>query len=110
MSPFTKSRPSRGVASSSTSLTLPPGQEKYSSPAQKDYAAAFGALASQYGASGYSPAQASPARSTPAEQSSMSWSVSRSSKSNARPVRAKDFGALRNKYGAVGYGGMTSII
>ncbi|KAG8693849.1 hypothetical protein FRC08_008843 [Ceratobasidium sp. 394] len=110
MSFFTKSRSSRGAASSSTSLLLPSRQEKCSSLAQKDYTAAFGALASQYGASGYSPAQASPARGIPAESSSVSSSVPRSSKSNARPVRAKDFGALQNKYGAVGYGGMTSII
>ncbi|KAG9075462.1 hypothetical protein FRC06_010077 [Ceratobasidium sp. 370] len=110
MSFFTKSRSSRGAASSSTSLLLLSGQDKYSSPAQKDYTAAFGALASQYGASGYTPAQASPARTTPSQQGPVSSSTPRSSESNARPVRAKDFGALQNKYGAIGYGGMTSII
>ncbi|KAG9126003.1 hypothetical protein FRC07_005247 [Ceratobasidium sp. 392] len=108
---FSKSRSSRSAASSSASLLLPPAQEKYSSSAQKDYAAAFGALSSQYGASGQSPAQPLPIHvALPVQPSSASPPTPRSSKSYVKQVRAKEFGALQNKYGAVGYGGMTSII
>ncbi|KAG8764608.1 hypothetical protein FRC12_008003 [Ceratobasidium sp. 428] len=108
---FSKSRSARSAASSSTSLLLPLAQEMHSPLTQKDYAAAFGALASQYGVSGHTPSQPPPVHvALPVQPSSAPSSVPRSSKSNVRQVRAKDFGAIQNKYGAVGYGGMTSIV
>ncbi|QRV97723.1 hypothetical protein RhiJN_25742 [Ceratobasidium sp. AG-Ba] len=90
------------AASSSVSLLIP-AKEK---PAQKDYEAAFGALSSQYGSSGYSPA-ANPIRVALPTQSQSQRS---SAPKNVKPVRAKDLGALQNKYGAIAYGGMTSVI
>ena len=108
-----KSRSSFEASSMNSSASLLIPQEKQPSSSQKDYSAAFGALASQYGAQPASFASSQPASaihvSLPVSSSSQSQSQSKPA-SNVKKVRAKEFGALQNKYGAIGYGGMTSII
>lgn len=109
---FSKSRSSRDAPSlnSSSSASLLLAQEKKCySPVQKDYSAAFGTLASQYGHGSSMASSQPPAYHVSLPQSSQSHSRPAPVK-NVKQIRAKDLGALQNKYGAIGYGGMSSIV
>ncbi|KAB5593441.1 hypothetical protein CTheo_3075 [Ceratobasidium theobromae] len=87
-------------------------------PQTRDYSAAFGALASSYGASGSAPCR--PSSKTTSHLNTGPLSSQRSSGSKASPSpraqsskyavpKSQDFGALMNKYGT-GAGPIGSLL